>query len=431
MIIPSIDISDGQAVQLVGGRQRALEAGDPEQVAQTLSLAGELAVIDLDAAMGRGDNRSIIQRLVSRYPCRVGGGIRSAEAALAWLDAGAEAVILGTAATPQILEQLPSSRVIVALDAVCGEVVVEGWRKNSKIRVEQRIAQLRDLAGGFLFTFVELEGRMGGTDLRRAQILARLASPARVTAAGGITSAEEVAALDRLGIDAQVGMALYTGQLPLADAIAAPLGSDRPDGLWPTVICEESGVALGLAYSDLESLRQAVKIRRGVYHSRRRGMWEKGRTSGNPQELLRVDLDCDRDTLRFVVRQQGEGFCHRGGWSCWERDGGLGALERRLRQRQQRPERESNTQKLVAEPDLLRAKLKEEALELAAAEGQSDVIWEAADLFYFAMVALIRAGVPLAQVERELDRRALRVRRRPMTHGQRKSTSCVPAEVTP
>ncbi len=166
---------------------------------------------------------------------------------------------------------------------------------------------------------------MQGIDLAAAEAVVRAAGGARVTIAGGVTTAAEVAALDRLGADAQVGMALYTGRLALADAIAAPLTSDRTDGLWPTVVCDERGIALGLAWSSATSLARALETGHGVYHSRRRGLWLKGETSGATQELLRVDLDCDRDALRFVVRQHGPGFCHQGTRELLGRGRGAGA----------------------------------------------------------------------------------------------------------
>ena len=330
MIVPSIDLMDGRAVQLVGGREKALDGGDPLEVAARFAVAGDLAVIDLDAALGQGSNSDTVADLVRRHRCRVGGGIRSVQSALEWLDRGAERVILGTAARPDVLSELPRERVIAAVDGVDGEVVVEGWRTGTGERMLDRIAALRDLVGGFLVTFVEREGRLGGIDLDAVRAVVEAAGGAHVTVAGGVTTADEVAEIDRLGADAQVGMALYTGRLGLADALAAPLVSDRADGLWPTVVVDELGVALGLAWSDLESLREAVERRRGVYRSRTRGLWVKGETSGATQELVRVDLDCDRDALRFTVRQAGAGFCHRDTRSCWGADRGLGALERRL-----------------------------------------------------------------------------------------------------
>lgn len=412
MIIPSIDIMDGKAVQLVGGRLKVLEAGDPVAVAERFAVAGELAVIDLDAALGRGSNAVVIEELARRYPCRIGGGIRSAEDALWWLGHGAEKVILGTAAEPEILSQLPRARVIAALDGVDGEVVVEGWRKKTGAQVLDRVEELREWVGGFLLTFVEREGRLGGVDLQACRRLIEVASGSAVTVAGGVTRAEEIAALDRMGGDAQVGMAIYTGRLHLADAVAAPLTSDRPDGLWPTVIVDELGTALGLAYSSAGSLRAAIERRRGIYQSRSRGLWEKGASSGAGQELLRVDLDCDRDTLRFKVRQSEPGFCHLGSRSCWGADGGLAELQRRLATRMENPPPGSYTAKLLADPKFLAAKLVEEAEELAEAREAEEVAWEAADLLYFASVALVQRGVRLSEVFAELDRRALGVRRR-------------------
>lgn len=419
MIIPSIDIQNGEAVQLVGGRELELRAGDPLEIAERWSLAGDLAVIDLDAAMGKGDNREVIRELVRRHRCRVGGGIRSLESALDWLDRGAEKIIIGTAATPELLSQLPAQRIMVALDAVDGEVVVEGWRQTTGRRQEEVLVELRDLAGSFLVTFVEREGRLNGTDMDSAQRLIELAGSSRVTIAGGVSTAAEVADLDRMGADAQVGMALYNGELDLAEAMAAPMSSDRPDGLWPTVICDPAGTALGLAYSSLDSLRRAVAQRRGVYQSRSRGLWAKGETSGNTQQLLKVDLDCDRDTLRFTVRQRGEGFCHRQTATCWGGAAGLVDLERRLAEIVLDSPPGSYTSKLLNDHGLLAEKLKEEAIELAEAEGSDDVTWEAADLIYFALVAMLRGGATLEGVARELDRRARRVRRRSQASSDR------------
>ncbi len=347
-----------------------------------------------------------------RHPCRVGGGIRSVQAALEWLDRGAERVILGTAARPEVLSELPRERVIAAVDGVDGEVVVEGWRTGTGERMLDRIAALRDLVGGFLVTFVEREGRLGGIDLDAVRAVVEAAGGAHVTVAGGVTTADEVAAIDRFGADAQVGMALYTGRLGLAEALAAPLVSDRADGLWPTVVVDEHGVALGLAWSDLESLREAVGRRRGVYRSRTRGLWVKGETSGATQELVRVDLDCDRDALRFTVRQAGAGFCHRDTRSCWGADRGLGALERRLAARLVDATDGSYSVRIAGDRDRLAAKLVEEAAELAAAETTDEIAWEAADVLYFAVLALARARVPLEAAVAELDRRALAVRRR-------------------
>ncbi len=415
MIIPSIDLVAGRAVQLVGGEGAVLDVGDPIPILERFRIAGEVAVIDIDAARGEGDNRELIRRLCPLAPIRVGGGIRDVETALEWLDAGATKVIIGTAATPELLSQLPADRVIIALDSRHGDVLTHGWRRSKGVGVEEEMQRLRGRCGGFLVTFVEREGRMAGTDLDRAAAVIAAAGPTRVTMAGGVTGAEEIAALDRIGADAQVGMALYSGVLGLAEAVAAPLRSDRADRLWPTVVVDQRGTALGLAWSSRDSLEAAIEGGKGVYHSRTRGVWEKGATSGATQELLRVDVDCDRDALRFTVHQHGVGFCHRGTRSCWGDEHGLGELDRRLTAivAGDAPPG-SNTARLAADPALLRAKLIEEANELAAATSREDLTAEAADLLYFILVKAAAAGVGITDIERELDRRARRVRRRPM-----------------
>ena len=411
MIVPSIDIAGGSTVQLIGGEEQALDAGDPVRVLEEFALVGEVAVVDIDAARGEGDNSGLIEELCRMAPIRVGGGIRTVARAREWLDAGAGKVIIGTAADEDLLAELPPARVIVALDARHGEVVTHGWRRGTGQRLLDSVGRFRDLCGGFLVTFVEREGQMGGTDVEMAARVVEEAGDAAVTIAGGITSAEEIARLDRIGADAQVGMALYTGRLGLAEAFSAPLTTDRSDGLWPTVVTDEHGTALGLVYSSAESLEQAIETRRGAYQSRSRGLWVKGETSGATQELVAVAADCDRDALRFTVRQEGP-FCHLGGRSCWGEDRGLARLERRLTGIAARRPEGSNTVRLLDQPELLEAKLREELEELL--EDGADVVAEIADLFYFTLVKSVAAGSRLEDVEGLLDRREKRVSRRGM-----------------
>jgi len=412
VIIPSIDLQGGQTVQLIGGEKLAIEAGDPAPLMRRFSIAGDVAVIDLDAAMGLGDNRALIEKLVRMGPTRVGGGIRSIEVAIKWLDAGVSKIILGTAAKPELLSQLPKERLIAALDARHNEIVVEGWKTGTGRTVLEVMRELRDLVGGFLVTFVEREGRMGGTDFEKARELVQAAGSARVTVAGGVTTAQEIAELDKLGADAQVGMALYSGKMDFADAIMAPLKSDRPDGLWPTIVTDERGTALGLVYSDAESVKAAVDRCVGAYHSRSRGLWIKGETSGATQELLHLDLDCDRDAIRMVVRQAGTGFCHLNTRTCFGEDGGLSRLERTIQARKTDAPQGSYTRRLFDENRLLSAKLLEEARELTEAVTADEVCWEAADVLYFTLARMAQAGVTLADVESELDRRAMKITRR-------------------
>ncbi len=419
MIIPSIDLVRGRAVQLRRGREFVLDGGDPMARLEQFAVAGEVAVVDLDAALGNGSNASLIREMVRRASCRVGGGIRDLDTARAWLDAGAARIMIGTAATPEFCGALPRDRVIAAVDAEHGQVVVEGWRTATGTSVLARIRALAPVVGGFLFTQVENEGAMGGFDFQAVEDAVRAAGQARLTAAGGITTATEVAQLDRIGADAQVGMALYTGRLPLGEAVAAPLAkpvdSQGGGGVWPTVVCDEWGHTLGLVWSTRESLARAIAERKGVYWSRsRRALWEKGATSGNTQELVRVELDCDRDALRFTVRQRGAGFCHLDRRSCWPSGFDLDDLARTITERAARPEPGSGTAKLLADPALLAAKLREEAEELGRANSRADVVHETADVLYLALVAVVRGGGTLTDVRAELARRHAGVTRRPM-----------------
>src|SRR3989441_1050609 len=331
MIVPSIDIMGGRAVQLRRGREFVLDGGDPIARLEEFSVAGQVAIVDLDAALGQGSNAELIRDLVRRAPCRVGGGIRDLDTARRWLDAGAVQVMVGTAATPEFCGALPRERVMAAVDAEHGEVVVHGWRTKTGIAVVERVRALAPVVGGFLFTQVENEGAMGGFDRTAVEAVVGAAGGARVTAAGGIATATDIAELDRIGADAQVGMALYTGKLSLGNAVAAPLTKPLPGDVWPTVVCDEAGHTLGLVWSTRESLARAVTERRGIYWSHsRQAMWEKGATSGNSQTLVRVDLDCDRDALRFTVRQAGAGFCHLNRRSCWPSEFDLADLERKI-----------------------------------------------------------------------------------------------------
>ncbi len=415
MIIPSIDIMNGQAVQLRRGRETVIEGGDPMARLEEMAVVGEVAVVDLDAALGRGANTDLIREMVRRAPCRVGGGIRDLEAARRWLDAGAARIVLGTAATPELCAALPASRVIAAVDSERGTVVVEGWRTRTGEDPIAKIEQLRAHVGGFLLTQVEHEGCMGGFDSELVGRAVAAAGARRLTAAGGITTTEQIADLARLGAESQIGMALYSGRLTLGAGFAALLEKGVDDRLWPTVVCDELGAALGLVWSTRQSVATAVDERRGIYWSRSRDrLWRKGETSGNDQRLLRADLDCDRDALRFTVRQR-NGFCHTGGRGCWPTPFSLAALERRLRRRAaEGPETASSTARLLRDPDLLAAKLIEEARELAAARAPDEVAHEAADLLYFTLVAAVRSDVGLREIEHQLGLRGRRVSRRPM-----------------
>jgi len=418
MIVPSIDIMGGKAVQLRRGREKVLERDDALALARDFSRFGEIAVVDLDAALGGRPNTDLIRHLAAAAECRVGGGIRTLERAGEVLRLGAARIIIGSAvfhrnnasdgrAVPDIsfLEALVQAvgreRIIIALDAWDGQIVSQGWTQRTGWAVEELLAGLEPLCSEYLVTFVEREGMMAGLPLERAAALAGLTRN-RLTAAGGIARVEEVEALAGLHIDAQVGMALYTGAIDPAEAFVRSL--NWSGGLLPTVVEDEAGRVLMLAYSSRESLALSFRLGRMHYFSRsRRGLWLKGETSGHYQELCRARADCDADAVLVTVRPWGPA-CHRGTQTCFGRRPFAwkelyDVVERRIRDRPP----DSYTAGL---DDLtLAGKIREEAEELVEAQTPDEIAWEAADLLYFMTVRLARKGVYLEQVLGELERR--------------------------
>jgi phosphoribosylformimino-5-aminoimidazole carboxamide ribotide isomerase len=224
MIIPCIDLQGGKVVQLVRGRKLALSVDDVLGLLERFRDYPILHVIDLDAAIGTGSNGRWIKLLCSRakMKIRVGGGIRSVARARKILSWGAEKIIVGSAAfrdgkiahdfLQELRARLGRKNVILALDTDRGQIVVRGWRKRLKLRPAEVIPQLEPYCSGFLCTFVDNEGTMKGTDLAWFRKLRRITKKP-ITAAGGIRSLREVRALEKLGMHAAVGMALYLGKL--------------------------------------------------------------------------------------------------------------------------------------------------------------------------------------------------------------------------
>ncbi|MEM1055900.1 MAG: bifunctional phosphoribosyl-AMP cyclohydrolase/phosphoribosyl-ATP diphosphatase HisIE [Bacteroidota bacterium] len=409
MIIPSIDLSGGQAVQWRQGRDPVLARDDVFALLERFSLYGEVAVIDLDAATGSGSNADLIRDLLATgAPIRVGGGIRDLETARGWVKAGAARVILGTAAREDWVLKLPKDRVVIALDAKGDEWTTHGWREGSGETVADLIAPMAERCGAFLYTQVEKEGMMQGVDWPRVEQVVT-ASPVPVTVAGGITTADDVARLHRLGANAQIGMAIYTGALDLADAFVAQVDFAKGDGLVPTIAQDAAtGDVLMLAYSTEESLRAALTNRAGTYWSRSRGeLWQKGATSGHHQRLVRVDLDCDGDTILFLVEQTGHA-CHLQRPSCFATQTGpftLQTLDRTLADRLESAPEGSYTAKLFANADLRAEKLREEIEEVLSAPDRDNLRWEVADVIYHLLAHARAEGLSLRNIEAELASR--------------------------
>ena len=199
--------------------------------------------------------------------------------------------------------------------------------------------------------------------------------------------------------------------LSISDAFLSIITSDRPDGLFPTIVSGSSR-PLGMVYSSRESIAEAINTQKGVYQSRKHGLWRKGETSGAVQELLSVRLDCDSDALMFEVVQHGSGFCHLPQSTCFGNSSGLVKLEQTLQSRLDSAPEGSYTKRLFTDEKLLRSKIMEEAEELCDAKTKEEIAFEAADLVYFALTRCISQGVGLKEIEKALDMKSLKVTRR-------------------
>ena len=325
--------------------------------------------------------------------------VTSVQDIVSLLDAGAAKVFV----TRQQLDQLRSlnieqDRIVLCLPGNTKEEIIEAISGTQVDVYAHQVgdidfweAWLKEYGTDRPDVFVSFEKQVLDSALRLAKLAAIPIIPA-----------------DNLTVDPpQQPSALSVAKLLMANAT-----SDRPDGLFTTLVTDVRGVALGLVYSSEESVAESLRTGRGVYQSRKRGLWYKGESSGDVQELVSLSLDCDNDCLQFVVRQKGRGFCHLATPTCFGQYSGLSRLQKTLQSRKASAPEGSYTARLFNDSQLLKAKILEEANELCDANTKQEIAFEAADLFYFALTKCIAAGVSLEDVERNLDAKSIKVKRR-------------------
>ncbi|MCL2440772.1 MAG: phosphoribosyl-ATP diphosphatase [Treponema sp.] len=444
MVIASIDIQNGKVVQLKQGDELVLQRDNAEELAEEFDRYGEIAVIDLDAAMGKGSNLEMIKPLLRKAECRVGGGIRTPAQAKELISLGARKIIVGSSVfrvdgaagstfginipfLEEMSKKIGRERLIVAVDArtsesgLC-EIVVDGWKTPTGLDLIQAAKAVEPYVGELLFTNVDREGTMTGADLAPAQKLREVVS-CLITVAGGVSTLNDVEEIAALGCDVQLGMALYQGKINLADAFIASLNWKKgqpselnasiPDTpifiahryLLPVIVQTLDGQVMMTGFADKEALGETFKRGNVCFHSRTRNkLWMKGENSGNVLKLKRLRADCDRDAILAIAEPAGP-VCHTGAWSCFgtNRKYSWELLQDIIKERFRDPKPGSYTATL--DDELVREKIMEEAQELCDAKDPSEVIWEAADLLYFATVLMTRAGVTVQEVFDELDRR--------------------------
>jgi phosphoribosyl-ATP pyrophosphohydrolase/phosphoribosyl-AMP cyclohydrolase len=438
MVISSIDIQNGKVVQLKQGEELVLQRDNVQELAAEFDRYGEIAVIDLDAAMGKGSNLEMIKPLLRKAECRVGGGIKTPQQAQELVSLGARKIIVGSGAfrdpakkgagiaggefavnipfLETMSKKIGRERLIAAVDARAGEIVVDGWKTPTGLNLVEAAKLVEPFAGELLFTCVEREGTMTGIDLAPVRKLRETVS-CQITVAGGVSTLAEIEEIAALGCDVQLGMALYTGKINLADAFTVSLNWKKgeiklptPQGgnaapLLPIIAQSTDNQVIMTGFTDKEALAETFKRGNVCFHSRTRNkLWMKGENSGNVLKLVKMRADCDRDALLATTEPAGP-VCHTGAWSCFanNRDYTLQFLQNIIQERFRNPAPGSYTATL--DDDLVREKVMEEAKELCEAKTHEEIIWEAADLFYFSTVLMTRAGITIQEILDELDRR--------------------------
>lgn len=428
MVISSIDLKGGHVVQLKNGKDLVLQRDDADSLISEFNKYGEVAVIDLDAALGNTDekgntaNTELLKSLLRKGNVRVGGGIRTVKKARELVSLGAEKVIIGSAAwnldrknggsilNTEFLDELASSigkqRIIISVDAINGKIAVKGWTETADISLIEGAREAEKYASELLFTCVEKEGCMQGTDMEMVKQL-RDSVKCRVVAAGGVNSLEQIVQLEKFHCDVQLGMALYTGVVNLKESFINCIDWEKTNGMVPVIAQSPAGEVLMMGYSNKEALEKTFELGKLTFFSRTRNtLWTKGETSGHFLELVKMRADCDRDTILATVIPHG-GVCHTGSFNCFSSEADeKSSLERlygTIAERFANPRPGSYTATL--NDKRVREKIMEEAEELTEAEGKDEVIWEAADLLYFASVLMYKEGVTWQDVYNELDRR--------------------------
>lgn len=428
MVIASIDMKGGHVVQLKNGKDLVLQRDDADSLISEFDKYGEVAAIDLDQALRNTDakgntaNTPLLKSLLRKGNVRVGGGIRDVKKARELISLGAEKVIVGSAAwnenpgengllntafLDELVAAIGKQRIIISVDAIHGKIAVKGWTETVDIPLVEGAKAAEKYCSELLFTCVEKEGCMQGTDMESCRAL-RDAVKCRVVVAGGVNSLEQIVELEKMGCDVQLGMALYTGAVSLRDSFIGCLDWEKVGGMVPVIAQSTAGEVLMMGYANREAMEKSFNTGKLTFFSRTRNkLWTKGETSGNFLEIVRLRADCDRDTVLATVIPNGP-TCHTGSWTCFsaapDAKSSMERLYDVISERFANPRPGSYTATL--DDKRVREKVMEEAEELTDdAESKEEVVWEAADLLYFVSVLMYKEGVSWKDVYDELDRR--------------------------
>jgi phosphoribosyl-AMP cyclohydrolase / phosphoribosyl-ATP pyrophosphohydrolase len=425
--IPTLDISQGKAVLVKHGEIYKI-LGNPLEKAQFLSIHNSIQVIDLDAAMNKGSNREIIKKIARKYPCYVGGGIRTYEDASYFLDSSAKRVIISTALSYELVSKIPKNRLIVAFD-IDEEyrVFTHGRGHYHEKKLFDLIEEYKEYIEVMTITFHCAEGTCQGIPLNQVKEINQYLEKyekykslnIRLIVAGGIHTIQEINDLLDLDVIPQFGSGFWNGHFTLGDVFeslakrASKFVEHHGVKLVPTIVQSIEGIVLGLVFCTPESIKTSVDTRIATFFSRdRNSLWVKGATSGEYHQVKGIHFCCDGTSIRMVV--EGNTFCHTGSESCFGYSdpsrANLRSIQRLIQQKiKGNLSEKSYTKSLLQDKFKINSKIMEEAEELICAKGYDEIVHETADLIYFMLMFLQKHEVEIRDVESELIKRRYHV----------------------
>ena len=416
--IPTLDISKGQAVLVKHGNVYKV-LGDPMEKAKFISIGGHFQVIDIDAAKGEGSNKDLIKQIVKKYPCYVGGGIRTYEDATEFLNSSARRVIISTAISQELISKLPKDRTIVAFDIDEKNNIFTHGRKGV---MDKNLFQMIDEFAPFIetmtITFHHTEGTCKGIPFEQAKEIKHYVSKydIKLIVAGGISTVKEIKELIDLDLVPQFGSGFWNGKFTLGEVyecisqkvlqLKNIIYNNVP--LIPIGVQSFDGVVLGVVFGTPETVRMSADSRIATFYSRdKQGVWVKGSTSGCYHQVTSIHYCCDGTALRFIVK--GNKFCHTGSESCFGHNdparASLRSMQHILQDRLNSDNSHSYTKALLNDGFMIHSKVMEEAEELISAHTSDEIAHEAADLIYFMLMFLEKNKVDISDVESELIKR--------------------------
>lgn len=415
LFIPTIDVYNGKAWLVKKGKPYKC-IGDVMEKATILSICTYFQIVDINRAIGNGENKEIIKKVCQKYPCYVAGGIRTYEDAKEMLNSSARRVVVSSGAK-NIIGKIDKARIILACDIDDDFNLMYHGRTmgSSSDNIIDVLELYNEQIEKITITLHSKEGTCTGIDKMQIDKITKLLNKydIKVILAGGIASLSDIKYLITKNIIPQFGSGFWQGHFTLGQVMSLMLNAEKQsklvkDIIWyPTIIQNKSGEVLGLTASTVESLRLSIDTKTAIFYSRdRKDIWIKGATSGNTQQLLSVNFCCDNTSVRMVVT--GGKFCHKDQLSCFGHTdptrSGIKALLDRIK-----TTKNGYSDLLLKNPTLIKSKIIEEVNELLRATNKKDIIEEYADVLYFMLLNLVNNDISFDEIESVLNKRKWKI----------------------